>query len=336
MQKLLYFIVHFLFWMAFGAFSWLSIRVSPGEQGFMSGHPESAILLGVWAMINFYAFYFYFQPRLLDTRRYFGYLVASVVFALVLSLLFVGAFWGLYPAFRPFARQKFFEGMGGSFLICQCGSLLRGFINWNQNLQHKTALENESLRNELAMLKAQLSPHFLFNTLNNIDTLIYRSQDEASAMLIKLAALLRYMLYESEGKSVPLDKEIEYIRQLTELQRMRFTEHNYVELTVEGSPKGLSIAPLLFLPFVENAFKFVSQPASMPAIGIHLQMNETGVRLQCRNYYQPQAPEASEKRQGIGLANARRRLELLYPNAFDLQISQKENIFTVDLSLQLA
>ncbi|MEL6534838.1 MAG: histidine kinase [Bacteroidota bacterium] len=334
MQKLLYIIVHLLFWLAFGALSWMTIQLNPGEQSFMSEHLEALFLLGLWGLFNFYAFYFYFQPLLLDQRRYVRYLLVSLAFSAVVSLLFVGLFWLLYPSFRVMAAQKYMESVVGSFLISQCGSLLRGFISWNQNLQNKTALENQSLRNELAMLKAQLSPHFLFNTLNNIDTLIYRSPDEASAMLIKLATLLRYMLYESDGKSVPLEKEIEYINQLTELQRMRFAPPDYVEVTVEGTPNGKAIAPLLFLPFVENAFKFVSKPAAMPAISIHLKITDSGVHLHCQNYFKPHAQE--ESRKGIGLANARRRLELLYTDAFTLQVTQDDPVFTVDLSLELS
>ncbi|MEQ8812049.1 MAG: histidine kinase [Imperialibacter sp.] len=335
MQKLLYFIVHFLFWTTFAALSWMSISANPGEIGFLSANPEAAVLLGLWGIINFYAFYGYFQPLFLDTRRYFSYLIVAVSFSAVMSLVFVGGFWLLYPEFRAFATQKLLEGVVGSFLISQCGSLLRGFISWNQNLQNKTALENQSLRNELAMLKAQLSPHFLFNTLNNIDTLIYRSQDEASAMLIKLAGLLRYMLYESDGKEVPIEKEVEYICQLTELQRLRFEHPEYIELKIDSTANELTIAPLLFLPFIENAFKFVSKPANMPAIKIHMDVTDQLVRLTCQNYFSPEKEDTKEMRHGIGLANARRRLELLYADAFDLQISTKDNLFEVDLSIKM-
>ena len=335
MQKLLYFIVHFLFWTTFVALSWMSVSSNPRELGFLSTHHEAVALLGWWGIINFYSFYFYFQPLFLDSRRYYSYLIVSVLFSAVMSLVFVGVFWLLYPMFREFALQKFLEGMVGSFLISQCGSLLRGFISWNKNLQDKTALENQSLRNELAMLKAQLSPHFLFNTINNIDTLIYRSQDEASAMLIKLAALLRYMLYESDGKEVPIEKEIEYICQLTELQRIRFERSDYVELRIDNSANEMTIAPLLFLPFIENAFKFVSKPPTMPAIAIHLDVTDEQVRLTCRNYFSTKQQEIKEKRQGIGLANARRRLKLLYSDSFDLQVSTRDHLFEVDLSIKM-
>lgn len=333
MQKLLYFIVHFLFWTTFIALSWVSIKSNPGELAFIASHPGASFMLLLWGALNFYAFYYYFQPVFLDTRKYLVYLLVGILFNVIMSLLFVGAFWLIYTDFREFATQKFLEGIGGSFLISQCGSLLRGFISWNQNLQDRTALENQSLRNELAMLKAQLSPHFLFNTLNNIDSLIYKSQDEASAMLIKLATLLRYMLYESDGKEVPLEKEMTYIRQLTALQRLRFEQPDYVELTVDQEVNDVTIAPLLFLPFIENAFKFVSQPESMPAIRIHVNATGKAIKLMCQNYFNPNASNAVEQRQGIGLANARRRLELLYPDAFDLQINKNNNLFVVNLSI---
>lgn len=336
MQQLLYFIVHFLFWTVFVALSWVSVSSNPGEAAFLSTNYMAPFLLLLWGIINFYSFYFYFQPLFLDSRRYFAYLIASVLFSAVMSLFFVGVFWLIYPSFREFALQKLIEGTGGSFLISQCGSLLRGFISWNQNLQNKTALENQSLRNELAMLKAQLSPHFLFNTLNNIDTLIYQSQDEASSMLIKLSALLRYMLYESDGKEVPIEKEIAYIRQLTDLQRMRFDQPDYVELKIDNKSNEVTIAPLLFLPFVENTFKFVSKPSVMPGITIQVEAANDRVCLKCRNYFNPTSRDHKDKHQGIGLANARRRLELLYPDAFDLQISSRDNIFEVDLSIRMA
>lgn len=335
MQKLLYFIVHFLFWTTFIALSWMSIKANPGELEFISNRPEAPFMLLFWGALNFYAFYFYFQPVFLDARKYIQYLIVAVLFNVIMSLIFVGVFWLIYPAFREFALQKLLESIGGSFLISQSGSLLRGFISWNQNLQNKTALENQSLRNELAMLKAQLSPHFLFNTLNNIDSLIYQSRDEASAMLIKLAALLRYMLYESDGKEVPIEKEIEYIRQLTELQQLRFEALDYVELKVEQNANDLTIAPLLFLPFIENAFKFVSQPPVMPAIKIDLLTTSDRVQLICKNYFNPKAKKVAELRQGIGLANARRRLELLYPEAFDLEVSKKDNLFEVRLTIHI-
>ena len=322
MQKLFYFVVHFLFWTAFIAISWLTVSASPEEMAFIYEHKEVPFLLLIWGGINFYSFYFYFQPLLLDTRKYTRYLLFSIIYAVVVSALVIAVFWLFYPAFRDIALQKLMESTVGTFLISQSGSLLRGFVSWNKNLQKQTILENESLRNELGLLKAQLSPHFLFNTLNNIDTLIYRSQDEASAMLIKLAALLRYMLYESDGKEVPIEREIDYISQLTELQRLRFEKPDFIELAVENKGSQVKIAPLLFLPFVENAFKHVSSSPDMPAIVIRLTVTDEEVQLTCKNHFRPKTQGEGKQHSGIGLANARRRLALLYPDRFDLEVTE--------------
>jgi two-component system, LytTR family, sensor kinase len=336
MQRIVYFTVHFLFWTTFLALSWMSISSNAMELEFMKTHLEAPFIMILWGAINFYSFYFYVQPLLLDTKKFVPYLLVSLALSLAISLLFTIIFWLAYPAFRNYAVEKFFQGMAGSFLISQCGSLLRGFISWNQNLQNKTDIENQSLRNELAMLKAQLSPHFLFNTLNNIDSLIYKSQDEASAMLIKLSGLLRYMLYESENREVVITQEIEYIQQLTELQRLRFEDENFIHLQINNACPQLKIAPLLFLPFIENAFKFVSTPTETPAITIKVDVEGNMVRLACRNHFVSRVKTDRSDEGGIGLANARRRLELLYSNRFNLRVSTTGNIFVVDLSIQIA
>lgn len=333
MQKLLYTIVHLLFWTTFTALSWLAISSNPGETAFMVNYPAAGLLLGCWALVNFYTFYFYVQPLFLDSRRFVMYLLISIGFSVLSSLVFVGSFWVLFESFRPYAMQKFVEGIGGTFLISQCGSLLKGFVSWNKSLHEKTELENRSLKNELSMLKAQLSPHFLFNTLNNIDTLIYKSQDEASAMLIRLSELLRYMLYDSDTKEVPIANELEYLQQLTDLQKLRFEENEFIELTITNRNPEFRIAPLLLLPFVENAFKFVSNPEQLPAIRIEVNIQEDRVHFRCENYFSTRNSNTNDHTGGIGLINVRRRLELLYPNRFDLTIEKTSNQFLVDLTL---
>ncbi len=333
MQKLLYIVVHLLFWTTFTALSWMAISANPGETTFILNHPSAIVLLTCWALVNFYTFYFYVQPLFLDSGKFVTYLFISIGLSVISSLVFVGSFWIFFESFRPYAIQKFVEGIGGTFLISQCGSLLKGFVNWNESLHQKTELENRSLKNELSMLKAQLSPHFLFNTLNNIDTLIYKSQDEASAMLIRLSELLRYMLYESETKEVLIDKELEYLQQLTDLQKLRFQEREFIELKINNHNSELKIAPLLLLPFVENAFKFVSNAQQLPAIKISIDVEENHIHFRCENYFNASENTSGVNTGGIGLINARRRLELLYPDRFKLAINKINNQFFVDLYL---
>lgn len=334
MQKLLYLVVHFLFWTTFTTLSWVAISSNPGETAFILNNPGAAFLLMCWGIVNFYTFYLFIQPRFLDSRRFLTYFFISIGFSVVSSLVFVSTFWLMFESFRPFALQKFVEGIGGTFLISQSGSLLKGFVSWNESLHQRTELENRSLKNELAMLKAQLSPHFLFNTLNNIDTLIYKSQDEASAMLIRLSGLLRYMLYESDTSKVSIEKELEYVHRLIDLQKLRFEDSEFIKLTTHNNNPQLKIAPLLFLPFVENAFKFVSNPGKLPAINIKIDVGEDTVHFVCWNYCSIEVMASEDKSAGgIGLINARRRLELLYPGDFELDIKQTKNQFFVDLTL---
>uniref|UniRef100_UPI00359476E2 hypothetical protein n=1 Tax=Aquiflexum sp. TaxID=1872584 RepID=UPI00359476E2 len=122
MQKLIYFTVHFLFWTTFVALSWMSVSSNPAELEFLLTHAGAPYILLLWGIINFYSFYYFFQPLFLDSGRYFSYLIVSVLFSAIMSLVFVSIFWLMYPLFREFAPQKFLEGMIGSFLICQCGS----------------------------------------------------------------------------------------------------------------------------------------------------------------------------------------------------------------------
>lgn len=333
MQKLLYTVVHLLFWTTFTALSWMAISTNPGETAFMLNNPSASWLLGAWALFNFYSFYGYAQPAFLDSGKYVTYFLISVCFSVVSSAVFVGFFWMLFESFRPYAFQKFVEGIAGTFLISQCGSLLKGFISWNQNLHLKTELENKSLKNELSMLKAQLSPHFLFNTLNNIDSLIYKSQDEASAMLIRLSELLRYMLYDSDSKEVSIEREIEYVQQLTDLQKLRFEDDNFIALNIDNQNPDFRIAPLLLLPFVENAFKFVSNPKELPAIKMSITVGSSEVKFYCENYFDRKLQESKNPTGGIGLLNVRRRLDLLYPNRFNLSIDQLDEKYIVELRL---
>ncbi len=333
MQKLLYTVVHLLFWTTFTALSWMAISSNPGETAFIINNPTTPLLLAAWALFNFYSFFGYVQPTFLDSGKYVTYFFVSIGFSVLSSAVFVGGFWVLYESFRPYAFQKYIEGIFGTFLINQCGSLLKGFISWNQNLHLKTELENKSLKNELSMLKAQLSPHFLFNTLNNIDTLIYKSQDEASAMLIRLSELLRYMLYDSDGKEVAIEKEIEYVLQLTDLQKLRFQDDNFIELNIDNRNPEFRIAPLLLLPFVENAFKFVSKPKELPAITIRVEVVETEVKFYCENYFDSNSSASTNHSGGIGLINVRRRLDLLYPDRYELSIDQIDEKFIVNLRI---
>jgi LytS/YehU family sensor histidine kinase len=153
-------------------------------------------------------------------------------------------------------------------------------------------------------------------------------------MLIRLSELLRYMLYESETKEVSVEKELEYLQQLTDLQKLRFQEPKFIQLSIHNENSELRIAPLLLLPFVENAFKFVSRAHKVPAIKINIDVGDDHIHFHCENFFSVNSDDSIDnKTGGIGLTNVQRRLELLYPDKFNLSINKTDHKFTVDLHL---
>ncbi|WP_162846963.1 sensor histidine kinase [Mucilaginibacter gracilis] len=189
----------------------------------------------------------------------------------------------------------------------------------------KEIAEKEHLRTELAFLRSQVNPHFLFNTINDIYALTQQQAKEAPAALLKLSGLLRYMLRESEEQFVPLDDEIAYLENVIELQRV-WQKHNcYFDFRTEGSFSGYVIAPLILINFVENAFKHgaFNDPDNPILILISLENNE--LEFKVTNQVKPLK---KDKRVGIGLS-------LIYPNRHELRISKQADSYSIDLKIKL-
>jgi hypothetical protein len=204
------------------------------------------------------------------------------------------------------------------------------------------AIETEKLRSdlvqqrqagELALLKSQVNPHFLFNTLNNIYSLVYQKSDEAPEAVMKFSSIMRYVLYDSRTEMVLLDKEIEYLVSYIELQKLRIREPDFVLLKVEGNCEGVAIAPMLLIPFVENAFKHAGKE-NIPAITVSLFTDLRYIRFEVSNYKQSDIQVIEKQFSGVGIENIRRRLELIYPGRHHLEIKEENNQFKVKLEIQ--
>jgi LytS/YehU family sensor histidine kinase len=224
--------------------------------------------------------------------------------------------------------------MLGTFILAQCGCLVRGFENWFTNIQLKTELENRNLKNELELLKSQINPHFLFNTLNNIDSFIQTSPEEASRSLITLSDMLRYMIYDTKSGLTPLHKEIEYINNFIQLQHIRYPEPDSIRISLPQNCSDIQVAPMLFIPFIENAFKYSINPGKLPVIDISITCTKQTLEFTCMNYFKGDETETGRPG-GVGLKNVKRRLELLYPHQYKLEISKDGCIFKVNLIIQL-
>jgi ligand-binding sensor domain-containing protein len=203
-----------------------------------------------------------------------------------------------------------------------------------QARQLKTELSTQNVISEMALLKSQINPHFLFNTLNNIYSLIYQKSEDAPSAVMKLSELMRYMVYETNVDAVPLEKEINYLKSFIELQLLRLKNKDFVHFTIEGNIYGKTIAPMLLIPFVENAFKHGSKKVQNPGIVINLTIGDNNLRFDVLNYYQQGAVNKDEIG-GIGVENVKRRLELIHPNSHILNISQTETQYVTNLELTL-
>lgn len=194
----------------------------------------------------------------------------------------------------------------------------------------------ERMRSELSFLRSQISPHFIFNILNSIVYLIRVKSKDAENVTIELSKLIRYMLYESENKYVLLEKEMEYLENYVGLQKVRFGEDVDIQMEFTGNPSGLSIEPMLLIPFVENAFKHGVGYLKDPFIKIELNIKEGNImEFNVRNKCSIKDLEAKDSNSGIGIKNVRRRIELLYSETHVLKLKEKEGIFDVHLRLAL-
>ncbi|MEE1947230.1 histidine kinase [Pedobacter sp. KR3-3] len=207
------------------------------------------------------------------------------------------------------------------------------FINeWYISNRKKKELEQEKITTELAFLKSQINPHFLFNTLNDIYALTYRRSDDAPAAVLKLSALLRYMLKESDEQLVPLDREIGYLHNVIELHKIGQKGNAYIDFKVEGHTEGLKIAPLILINFVENAFKHGVFDDHEHPIQIQMAIADQQMVFKVFNL---KNHDQKDKTGGIGLSNVQRRLSLIYPQRHTLAIGDENTTFTITLQINL-
>lgn len=210
----------------------------------------------------------------------------------------------------------------------------RAGVRQRMQLQEITA---KQLQTELALLKAQINPHFLFNTLNNLYAMALRQEDPATAQgIAKLAHLMRYVIYESDVDRIELSKEAEQIRSFIELQKLRFLEEDNIRIgfETEGDLEKCVIAPMLLLPFVENAFKHGIRLSSPSHVSLQLTVNNGGIRFAVENSVHVTAERAADTDSALGLRNVKRRLELLYPETHSLSIGAGEGVYRVVLDLR--
>jgi len=210
--------------------------------------------------------------------------------------------------------------------------------NWIEGQRRQQLLEKEKLETELKFLKYQFNPHFLFNSINSIFFLIHKNPDMASASLAKFSELLRHQLYESNENQIPLDKEIAYLENFIELEKLRQNQGLKVTFNVpDNYPANLGIAPFILMTFVENAFKHVSKHKDTGNwINVQLQVADNQLYVDIVNSKSAERNTDVVTYGGIGLKNVQRRLDLVYPGQYELDIKNNPDSFVVKCRLQLS
>lgn len=257
----------------------------------------------------------------------------------ILYWIIYGIIWSLVYDFVGFSNGSdeglavYKASFGHTLLSTLYAVVLRLSADWFVKYQQHKELEKQNLKTELALLRSQVNPHFLFNTLNNIHSFSLTEPEKSSFAIIKLSEMMRYMLYEANGEKVRLEKEVQYIQNLIALHKLRYEDDQFVKFEVSGDVHRIEIPPMIFLPFIENAFKHGKQSVEN-AIVIKLKIDETKMIFNCRNFIKLKSETEKTQIGGVGLKNIKRRLQLLYPDLHQLTITSNDDIYAVELILK--
>lgn len=352
-KKIISIIAHLAAWACFFALPYLVLFPRMLDSQFtMSDHLIATIICNNLFLVIFY--YLNTQlliPQLLMKEKW-GLYIFSIIASLLLFLFLPKYIAGLIasPEIRPLVNLDNSKNQNRPrirrrgivdtyniaifFLVFTVGTCIAVIQRWLKTEETRKETESQKLSTELSFLKSQINPHFFFNTLNNIYSLaIVRSEKTAPAVM-KLSSIMRYILTETTQDLVPLQNEVDFIHNYIELQQVRLTEKTKVIFQSEGQIENKLVAPLIFIPFIENAFKYGISTKHESTIEIHLNVLENKLELSVKNYIVPTESNMLENT-GIGINNVKRRLELMYPSKHLLSYHSTDNYYFVHLEIQL-
>lgn len=307
---------------------------------------DYVISFGVFGLLNiavFYINYIVLIPELIKKRKQYWWYVICFILLIAVSTGIKTAVAVLNPeealhyvangkeeklSVNLFIINSVFSA--GFFIVASC--IIKFAVDWFSNERVQRNLESEKKDMELQFLKSQLNPHFLFNSLNNIYSLAYQKSDKTADAILKLSEIMRYMIYESNDSWVSLDKEVEYVQSYVELQKLRFKDGAAVEISINGEIDGQKIVPLILISFVENAFKHGVANDPEDPIKINIIANQKILHFSVTNKKNGANKDAIG---GVGLNNVERRLQLLYPDRYKLNIVNSATHYTTELMLDL-
>lgn len=336
---------HLIFWLI--SISLLTLIFYFYDEKLSFNLVEKSLITNLFFAAAVYINLYLLIPKFLKQKNYIFYIFWLIILlsatSLFLQFLFIYPLRNLlgiidnYTSFNTNLHSAYFFT---TLLFVGITSFLKLIKDWLslQDINLKLVkIEQQKLEAELKTLKSQLNPHFLFNSLNNIYSLSLIKSDKVPELILKLSDLMRHIIYESKENYIPIGKELEFVNNFIELQRIRTSDKTKIDYRINGQIPAAKIAPLLFEPFIDNAFKH-GLPGTVNSDFINIEFNfEKNGWLSFNlenNYEEPYNPKKSNS--GIGLQNVKQRLKLLYqPNEYKLNIYKKEHIHLINLELKL-
>ncbi len=323
---------HFLFWvfiLALHIFRSGLRTIDPSRPEFKALVVEHTLMLPLLIMTSYF-FAYYLMPASFSTRKYSRLIllalgagtVAIIIMRFILYFYIIPVYYDIprspSAGFWNFNLAQYLFYIFSTVAIVL---MIRYTSMMRKMERERSQLEKQNLAGELALLRSQVNPHFLFNTLNNINALVNRNPERTSRSIVMLSNIMRYMLHEAANERVSLVKEIEYLNSYIELLSLRIDRTDYIKFIVTGEPQNIMIPPMLFIPFVENAFKHGLKDSDPPGIIITLDIAKEGISFRVENLIKPASVGDTPGHHGIGLANLKRRLGLLYPGRHKLEVN---------------
>lgn len=336
-------LVHLSFWCLYLSFFIYQVSLfQPGPE-IDWGRVFSLVLIHFFCAVTIgYFNYFVLLPRFLEEKKGVRFLAEFLLAFTIIVLLRIHLeryfIDGYSHQHRYLYSPRFIVHVISTnlFTVIFLG-MIRFVVEWFEFEARKKNVENERLTAELNFLKAQINPHFLFNTLNNLYYLAYTKSEKTPEIIAKLSQMMRYMIYESNNTLVPLNKEIEYMENYISLERLRLNDQIPIRLSVDGDPNRYRVAPFVFITFLENAFKHgVSNSNPKAWVNISLRLKESECTYQVENSKTTSPKPEAESKSGIGLQNLSRRLELSYPNKHQLEVQDLPDRYIVTLTIKLS
>lgn len=330
---------HFIFWISYFTFNF--IRWGNYFQDYRYSLKSNLVEFPLHIIIVYFSIY-YLIPNYILNKKYFKFLFLFISALALLYVIRTGLnyllvsenIWpeavGVHKAFSP---NHIVAVILGEIYVIALASAIKLTVDWVYEKRRNDYLKKVQLRSELDFLKTQMQPHFFFNTLNNLYSLSIEKSDRAPEVILKLSEIMQYVLYDVKDSKISLLKEINYIHNYLELEKLRYGDALKSNLTIVGNLDDAEVPPLLFLPFIENCFKHGTTDGDSIKVDIHIVKKENELIFKVENNFN--SNQKNESKHGIGISNVKRRLQLLYNDNFNLNTNIFANKFMVKLKIPI-